>query len=109
MIRIGRENSGNRAHLDAALIKANVQLDWFYEVNNLTTSLGLVEEGLGAVVLPRLAAPHGHHSLIVTKPLRGPEVTRTIGIIERPQVVCRQQQSVSGTSYWKTRRVLLRS
>jgi DNA-binding transcriptional LysR family regulator len=83
MIRIGRENSGNRAHLDAALIKANVQLDWFYEVNNLTTSLGLVEEGLGAAVLPRLAAPHGHHSLIVTKRLREPEVTRTIGIIER--------------------------
>lgn len=83
LVRIGRENSGNRAYLDAALVKANVHLDWFYEVNNLTTSLGLVEEGLGATVLPRLAAPHGHHPVIVTKRLREPEVTRTIGIIER--------------------------
>ena len=83
LIRVGRENSGNRALLDGALIKANVRLDWFYEVNNLTTSLGLVEAGLGATVLPRLATPHGHHPVIVTKPIRSPEVKRTIGIVER--------------------------
>jgi DNA-binding transcriptional LysR family regulator len=83
LIRIGRDNSGNRALLDGALAKANVGLDWFYEVNNLTTSLGLVEAGLGATVLPRLATPHGPHPVIVTKPIRSPEVTRTIGIVER--------------------------
>lgn len=83
LIRIGRENSGNRALLDGALSKADVRLDWICEVNNLTTSLGLVEAGLGATVLPRLAAPHGPHPVIVTKPIRSPEVTRTIGIIER--------------------------
>lgn len=82
LIRIGRDNSGNRALLDGALTKANVRLDWFYEVNNLTTSLGLVEAGLGATVLPRLATPHGRHPVIVTKPIRSPEVTRAIGIIE---------------------------
>jgi DNA-binding transcriptional LysR family regulator len=82
LIRIGRDNSGNRAYLDAALTKANVRLDWFYEVNNLTTSLGLVEAGLGATVLPRLATPHGRHPVIVTKSIRSPEVTRTIGVIE---------------------------
>jgi DNA-binding transcriptional LysR family regulator len=83
LIRIGRENSGNRALLDAALTKADVRLDWLYEVNNLTTSLGLVEAGLGASVLPRLATPHGRHPVIVTKTIRSPEVTRTIGIVER--------------------------
>jgi DNA-binding transcriptional LysR family regulator len=83
LIRSGRENSGNRALLDGALSKEGVQLDWLFEVNNLTTSLGLVEAGLGAAVLPRLAAPHGPHPVIVTKPIRSPEVTRTIGIIER--------------------------
>lgn len=82
LIRIGRDNSGNRALLDGALTKANVRLDWFYEVNNLTTSLGLVEVGLGATVLPRLATPHGRHPVIVTKPIRSPEVSRTIGIVE---------------------------
>ena len=55
LIRIGRANSGNRALLDDALAKARVELDWRYEVNNLTTSLGLVEASLGASVVPRLA------------------------------------------------------
>jgi DNA-binding transcriptional LysR family regulator len=83
LIRIGRDDSGNRALLDSALSKADVRLDWLFEVNNLTTSLGLVEAGLGATVLPCLAALHGPHPVIVTKPIRSPEVTRTIGIIER--------------------------
>jgi DNA-binding transcriptional LysR family regulator len=83
LIRIGRADSGNRALLDSALARENVQLDWHYEVNNLTTSLGLVESGLGASVLPRLATPHGRHPIIVTKPIRSPEVKRTIGIVER--------------------------
>ena len=84
LIRIGRPNSGNRALLDGALTKVNLQLDWFYEVNNLTTSLGLVEAGLGASVLPRLATPLTPHPVIAVVPIRRPlEVTRTIGIIER--------------------------
>src|SRR5262245_28215980 len=83
LIRIGRPNSGNRALLDVALIKANLQLDWFHEVNNLTTALGLVQAGLGASVLPRLATPQSMHSNTITKPIRAPEVTRSIGIIER--------------------------
>jgi DNA-binding transcriptional LysR family regulator len=83
LIRIGRDNSGNRALLDVSLTRANVQLNWFYEVNNLTTSLGFVEAGLAATVLPRLATPQGSHPVIVTKTIRSPEVTRTIGVVER--------------------------
>ena len=83
LIRIGRANNGNRALLDSALTKANVRLDWFYEVNNLTTALGLVDAGLGASVLPRLATPHNPHPVITIKPIRPPEVTRGIGIVER--------------------------
>jgi DNA-binding transcriptional LysR family regulator len=76
-------NSGNRQLLDAALTKANVSLDFFYEVNHLTTSLGLVERGLGLSVLPKLATPYGDHPIIVTKPISDPVIKRTIGIIER--------------------------
>jgi DNA-binding transcriptional LysR family regulator len=83
LIRIGRSNSGNRAVLDTALTKANYRLNWFYEVNNLTTSLGLVEAGLAASVLPRLAAPHKAHPLVITKPLHAPVIKRAIGIVER--------------------------
>lgn len=83
LIRIGRPSSGNRAFLDVALTKANLHINWHYGVNSLATSLALVEAGLGASVVPRLAAPIGNKRLIVTRPLRSPEVMRTIGIVER--------------------------
>jgi DNA-binding transcriptional LysR family regulator len=76
-------NSGNRTILDAALAGKNVRLNFFYEVNHLTTSLGLVERGLGISVLPKLATPPNNHATIITKAIGHPEVKRTIGIVER--------------------------
>jgi DNA-binding transcriptional LysR family regulator len=76
-------HSGNRTILDNALSKLDVRLNWFYEVHHLSTSLGLVEEGVGISVLPRLATPKDEHPIIVTKPISAPTVTRTIGIVER--------------------------
>jgi DNA-binding transcriptional LysR family regulator len=75
--------SGNRTILDNALASANIELNWFYEVNHLSTSLGLVEAGLGVSVLPRLATPQTKHPLIVSVPIKEPIVSRTIGIVER--------------------------
>ncbi len=79
---VGRA-SGNRMLLDSALGKLGLELSWNYETNHLSTSLGLVEAGLGASVLPRLATPLGDHPIIVTKIIEEPVVTRTIGIVER--------------------------
>ncbi|MCK9907842.1 LysR family transcriptional regulator [Microbacteriaceae bacterium K1510] len=76
-------NSGNRTILDAALASTKVRLNFFYEVNHLTTSLGMVERGLGISVLPKLATPPNNHATIVTKAITHPEVKRTIGIVER--------------------------
>lgn len=76
-------NSGNRTILDAALAGTKVRLNFFYEVNHLTTSLGMVERGLGISVLPKLATPPTNHATIVTKAITHPEVKRTIGIVER--------------------------
>jgi DNA-binding transcriptional LysR family regulator len=76
-------HSGNRAILDNALASLNLRLNWFYEVHHLSTSLGLVEAGVGISVLPRLATPRGEHPTIVTLPLGEPSVIRTIGIVER--------------------------
>jgi DNA-binding transcriptional LysR family regulator len=53
--------SGNRTILENALVKQDVQLTFQYEVNHLTTSLGLVEQGLGVSVLPKLATPPDEH------------------------------------------------
>ena len=75
--------SGNRIMLDAALVRSGVSLSWSYEVTHLSTSLGLVEAGLGISVLPKLATPQGDHPIIVTRPIRNPEVSRTIGVVRR--------------------------
>lgn len=75
--------SGNRLLLDAALSKSDIQLQWLCEVNHLSTSLGLVETGLGASVLPRLATPQDDHPIIISKRIKDPIVTRTLGIVER--------------------------
>ena len=75
--------SGNRMILESALGKTGVRLTFQYEVNHLTTSLGLVERGLGISVLPKLATPPGKHPLIVTKAIGSPDITRTIGLVER--------------------------
>lgn len=76
-------DSGNRTILDNALAATKIQLNWLYEVNHLSTSLGLVEAGLGVTVLPRLATPQTKSSTIVSIPIKDPSVTRTIGIVER--------------------------
>jgi DNA-binding transcriptional LysR family regulator len=76
-------SSGNRIMLDAALVRAGVRLSWSYEVTHLSTSLGLVEAGLGISVLPQLATPQAEHPIIVTRPIGDPEVSRTIGVVRR--------------------------
>lgn len=76
-------SSGNRTLLDATLARANIELQWFYEVTHLSTSLGLVEAGLGISVLPRTATPGQDHPFIVTRPLLNPQISRTIGVVRR--------------------------
>ena len=75
--------SGNRILLDNMMARENIDLTWFYEVNHLATSLGLVEAGLGASVLPRLAMPVDDHPVLIAKKLVEPDVSRTIGLVER--------------------------
>jgi DNA-binding transcriptional LysR family regulator len=81
-ITVGRL-SGNRIIMDAALADLPVRPRWFYEVQHLSTSLGLVEAGLGVAAVPQLAAPTGRHPVLVVRPLVEPVVTRIMGIIRR--------------------------
>lgn len=82
LITVSR-SSGNRTLLETALVRSRVKLRWFYEVTHLSTSLGLVEAGLGISVLPRLATPQGEHPIIVTRKIGKPQVSRTIGVVRR--------------------------
>lgn len=82
-ITVGR-SSGNRLIMDLGLAKAGFRPRWFYEVQHLSTSLGLVEAGLGVAALPKMSLPSGPHPVIASRPLIDPVVTRTVGLVRRP-------------------------
>lgn len=77
------KQSGNRLILDLGLASQEIRPKWFYEVQHLSMSLGLVEAGLGVAALPRLAMPRDIHPVLVSRPLIDPVLTRTMGIILR--------------------------
>ncbi|WP_144107459.1 LysR family transcriptional regulator [Paraburkholderia sp. BCC1886] len=79
-------SSGNRRMLDAALRDIDWRPDRLIEIEHLTTSLGLVEAGLGISIIPRCAVPRDANSRIAIRPLVGPTVARTIGLIRRRDV-----------------------
>ena len=82
LIGISRE-SGNRVVLENALAHHKISLRWFYEVNHVSTAIGLIEAGLGASVLPALAMPEESHPRLRLVPIVSPEITRTIGLLQR--------------------------
>ncbi|MFJ4256894.1 LysR family transcriptional regulator [Pseudomonas monteilii] len=82
LIGVGRL-SGNRMLLDHALSGLNLRPKWFYEVQHLSTSLGMVEAGLGVSAMPSLAMPTADHPTLVSVPLIEPQVTRTLGLVYR--------------------------
>ena len=63
-----RSSSGNRLLIEQQLADKPWKLDWFYEVRHLSTSLGLVEAGLGISALPGLAMPPAPYSSIIGIP-----------------------------------------
>lgn len=81
-ITVGRQ-SGNRMILDLGLANREWRPKWAYEVQHLSTSLGLVEAGLGIAALPKMAVPSGPHAMLVSRPLVSPTLTRTMGLLRR--------------------------
>jgi DNA-binding transcriptional LysR family regulator len=75
--------SGNRLILDRALLPRGIQPNWRYEAEHLSTSLGLVEAGLGVAVVPRLALPRDPHPILVARPLTEPKIERATGVVLR--------------------------
>ncbi len=82
LIGVGRL-SGNRMLLDHALSGLSWRPQWFYEVQHLSTSLGLVEAGLGVSAMPSLAMPAVDHPTLVSIPLIEPVVNRSLGLVYR--------------------------
>lgn len=78
LIAVSR-SSGNRQLLDDALAKAGVNPAYRFEVNHIATLLGMVDANLGLAAVPQLALPVSHPSLVGV-PLRGPVVSRVLGL-----------------------------
>jgi DNA-binding transcriptional LysR family regulator len=75
--------SGNRLLMDLALAGADWRPKGFYEVQHLSTALGLIEAGLGVAALPQSAIPRRPQSTLVSRPLVNPILQRSMGIIRR--------------------------
>lgn len=54
-----------------------------YDVTHMTTAVGLVRQGLGITVLPRLALPELNLTGLLSKPLNETSARRTIGLMHR--------------------------
>lgn len=75
--------SGNRVLLDAAIGNGELSLKFNYEVQRSSTAVGLVEEGVAAAVVPRLAMQKGAYPRIRVIPLIEPVVSRTLVLVAR--------------------------
>lgn len=75
--------SGNRQLLDVALGRRDVRLKAHYEVQRSSTAVGLVAEGVGVAVVPRLAMQRGAYPDLRVIPLVDPVVSRTLVLLSR--------------------------
>lgn len=82
LVKIG-EQTGNNLLIAAGLGGRYAEMGWTYEVHRVATAIGLVLGGLGITVVPRLAFQTAPGSDLVAVPLRGPSISRTIGIVTR--------------------------
>lgn len=82
LIIVSRD-SGNRTLMDMAFNRLKVEVDTFYEVQHLSTSLGLVETGLGVAIVPSLSMPAVESSALRTVLLEDIAISRKIGLVRK--------------------------
>jgi DNA-binding transcriptional LysR family regulator len=75
--------SGNRALLDHQLARRGLILTSTYEVDHLSTAIGLVSAGVGAAVLPFSTIQEGTNPMVRRIPLVRPVISRTIVLVRR--------------------------
>lgn len=88
LVRVSAE-TGNRILIDDALGARRETLSWRYEVQRVTTAIGLVRAGVGAAIVPQLGFDAAAADDIVAIPLRAPGVTRTLSVVTRKGVPLR--------------------
>jgi DNA-binding transcriptional LysR family regulator len=78
--------SGNRVLLDHQLARKRLSLSGTYEVEHLSTAIGLVAAGVGTAILPFSTIQEGSYPRVRRIPLIGPVVKRTVILIRRKGV-----------------------
>lgn len=79
--------SGNRALLDQVFSSGELRLQSLYEVQRVSTALGLVAEGAGAAVLPQLAIQRETYPDIRVISLAAPRISRTLVLLSRKNAI----------------------
>jgi len=82
-VAIPWKGSGNRMLVDNALSVGNQTLDWTYQVRHSSSLLSLVESNIAVAILPLSAIPIRKESIIISRPLVDPQVSRAIGLVRR--------------------------
>lgn len=72
-------NSLFRSHLEDALHDNGIQADLSYEFTHVSTLIAMVDAGLGAGILPRIAVPRG--TTLSTVRIARPALQRTIAVV----------------------------
>jgi DNA-binding transcriptional LysR family regulator len=85
LIRVSPQ-TGNRRLIDDALGARREVLKWRYEVQHTATAVSLVEAGVGATIIPRLALNLSASPTLIGLRLRSPSITRALGLIMRRDV-----------------------
>lgn len=75
--------SGNRALLDYQLARKRLRLSGPYEVEHLSTALGLVAAGVGSAILPYSTIQEGTYPRVRRIPLVKPVISRNLVLIRR--------------------------
>ena len=80
-------SSSNEPLLEQALGEEHRSLAIFYEVQRSSTAVGLVAQGMGIAVVPRLAMQHGAYPSLRVVDLVAPTVSRTFNLLTRKGAV----------------------
>ena len=76
-------SSGNMRLLREGLRDVDWLSDTIYEVDHLSTSIGMVAAGLGVSVIPSCVAPEAQARGVLVRPLTEPAIHRTLGLVRR--------------------------
>ncbi len=75
--------SGTSRVLQAHMAERQKSANWLYEVQHLSTMVGFLEAGMGIGIVPSMVMRGLASRQLVSRPLTGPGLSRTLVLIER--------------------------